>query len=134
MRRWPSATTCSTASAHPLAVVDRDRRQALVLEAAVDEHDRLGELARLVDELAVEARGRGDEAVDLAGAHRLEVLALAVRVVVGVGDQRRVAGRAEAVLDPAHDRREERVREVGSSTPTVNERFVFSPRAIGFGR
>ena len=46
----------------------------------------------LVEQLVVGARGGGHEAVDLAGAHRLEVDALAHRVVVGVGDQRRVAG------------------------------------------
>ena len=34
--------------ARPLAVVDRDRRQALVLEAAVDEDDRLRQPGRLV--------------------------------------------------------------------------------------
>ena len=61
----------------------------------------------------VAPRGRGDEPVDLAGPHRLDVVALALRVVVGVRDQRRVAGRAQPVLDPADDRRKERVLDVG---------------------
>jgi hypothetical protein len=60
----------------------------------------------------VEPRGGGDHAVDLPGQHRLEVVALALAVVVRVGDQRRVAGGLQPVLDPAHDRREQRVREV----------------------
>ena len=56
--------------------------------------------------------GRRDDAVHLPGAHRLRVEQLPLRVVVGVGGERRVAGRHEAVLDPAQDRREERVGQI----------------------
>jgi hypothetical protein len=65
----------------------------------------------------VEPRGGCDEAIDLTRAHRLEVDPLALRGVVGVGDQRGVALVGEALLDPAHDRREERVGEVGDDDP-----------------
>ena len=110
---WPSAARCSTASRAPSrssAVADGS---SAVVEPAVDEHDRQPGRRHLVEQAVVEPRGRGDHAVDLPRAHRLEVVALALGVVVGVGDQRRVAGLLEPVLDPAHDRREQRVGEVG---------------------
>ncbi len=86
---------------HALAVVRGRRGQRVVLDAPVDQHDRGVEPRDLVEQLVVAPGGGGDEAVDLAGAHRLDVVALALRVVVGVGDQRRVARRAEPVVDAA---------------------------------
>ena len=70
-----------------------------------------------VEQLAIQARGGRDEAVDLASAHRLQVAALANRVVVGVDDQRRVAVFGEPILDPAQDGREQGVGDVGDEHP-----------------
>ena len=86
-------TTCSTASLMP--------RRSLTVTAGTEPSSRLRLTstsgvragAELGEQLAVEPRGGGDEAVDLAGAHRLEVAALALGVVVGVDDQRRCSRR-----------------------------------------
>ena len=101
VRDPPVAERDEVLDGHPRAgvVVGGGRGQAAVLHAAVDEHERDAGGRDLVEQLVVGARGGGDEAVDLARAHRLEVDALALRVVVGVGDQRRVAGLAEPVVD-----------------------------------
>ena len=50
-----------------LAIVDGDRWQRAVLEAAVDEHDRRAAGRDLGQQVDVEAGGGGDEAIDLTG-------------------------------------------------------------------
>ena len=80
--------------------------------APVHEHELDARLEQRVVEAVVAARRGGDDPVDLPGPHRLRVEQLALGIVVGVGDQRRVPRRLQAVLDAAQDRREERVREV----------------------
>ncbi len=115
-------------------VVDGHRRNRSVLEAAVDEHEGHCARAHLVEQLAIKARGGRDEAVDLAGAHRLEVAALALGIVVGVDDQRRVAVVGQAILDSTQDGGNSGLVMSGMSTPMVCERLVFSPRAMRLGR
>ena len=95
-------------------VVGYRRRDGGVVGAAVDEHDRHPECADLARErFAVERRGRRDQAVHELRAHCLELAALALRRVVGVPEQDRVALLAEALLDAPHDRRDDRVADVG---------------------
>ena len=103
--------------ADALPVVDRDRGHRAVLEAAVDEHQRGARRGDIREQLAVKPRGGRDDPVDLSCEHCLEVRVLALGVVVGVDDQRRVPRLVEAVLDPAQDRRKQRVGDVGNQHP-----------------
>ena len=85
--------------------------------------------------LDIEARGGGDEAVDLTRQHRLDLAALASGVVVGVDQQRRVARETQSRSSiPRTIGGNSGLVRSGISTPTVNERLVFSPRAIELGR
>ena len=58
-------------------------------------------------------RGADEETVDLAGAQRLDLLGLAVWIGVGVHDDGAEPLLANRVVDPADDRREHRVRQIG---------------------
>ena len=93
----------------PVVVAD-DGRSAVLVEA-VEQHERRGPVE--LEEVILERRGRGDPAVDLAQSQRVHDGSRALRVVVGVGDQRGEAGRQQRVLDSAHHRREQRIGEVG---------------------
>ncbi len=113
MRVWPCLLDVIHREPDSLAVVDRDRRQRAVLEAAIDEHDRRPAGRRLTEQIDVEAGGGRDQPIDLAVAQGLHMPALTVGVIVGIDRQQGVAGLVEPVLDTPHDRREERVGQVG---------------------
>jgi hypothetical protein len=70
-------------------------------------------LGRLVQDVAVQRGRRQHEAVDVPGPHLVEDHPFARCVAVGVADQRDVAVLGEPVLEAAHDRREQRVVQVG---------------------
>ena len=97
----------------PARVVVRDRRRVPRVAAAVHQHHRQSELAAARDEGIAVRYGGENHPVDAAGGQTLERLAGAVGIVVGVGDDRGIAGVAERALDAAQDRRKDRVREVG---------------------
>ena len=113
IRAWPSSTRCSTASSQPRSSAAAEAASASSCAGT----STTGRPASASSSGRLQPRGGGDHSVDLARAHGVEVVALACGVVVGVGDQGRVAGRLEPVLDPAHDRREQRVGEVGDEDP-----------------
>ena len=96
-----------------LDVVDGDQVGAEVGRRAVDGDD----VQRRRQHLAVGVAGgvdrHEDDAGDALGAQRLEDVALARRVLVGVGEQQRVAGRLQHQLDAADHGGEERVLQVG---------------------
>src|SRR5205807_410998 len=68
--------------------------------------------------------GGHDQAVHAPADHVLQDHALALLVVVGVGEDGRVARRPERVLDAADDGREDRVGDVG-------DEHADDPRAVG---
>ena len=86
---------------------------SIAVGAAVDHHHRHALAPQLGEQRVVDQRGGHDQPLDLARAQQLDLGVLALGVVVGVDDQAAVAGRLEDVLDAAHDRREERVGQVG---------------------
>ena len=78
----------------------------------VHQHELDPGLEEGIVESVVAARGRGDDAVHLPRTHRLNVAQLALRVVIGVYGERRVAACLQVVFDATEDRREERIRQV----------------------
>ena len=101
----------------PAPVVDGDGGHRSVLDAAVDQHERRPAGTDVRDQFVVKPCGGGNEPIDLAGVHRLEMTAFAVGVVVRVGDQGRVTVLVQAILYPSQDRREHGVRDVGHQHP-----------------
>jgi hypothetical protein len=101
------------------AIVDRDRRQGGVLQPAVHQDDRQAGRGDIGQQHVIQLRCRRDQAVDAIVGHRLEVVALAFRVVVGVDDQRGVPRGVESVLDSAHHRGKSGFVRSGICTPMV---------------
>ena len=96
----------------PCAVVGDHRRDREVVGPPVDQHHLDLAMVKLVQQRVVDERGGHDQPLDLPGQERGHLCPFPLLVVVGVDDQRAVAGRAEDVFDAADDRREERVGEV----------------------
>src|SRR5690606_15777690 len=84
------AQVCDRELDAPL-VVARDRGQRDVVRAPVDEHGRYALLEQLTDRAVLSPRRPDEQAVDLAGLQGSERRALALWLVVRVGDDRGVA-------------------------------------------
>ena len=98
---------------HARLAVRRDRREGIVLRGAVHQHHGHVGLGRLGEDGAAGDRGRQHEPVHVPGAHLVEDELFLGQVGVGVAEQRDVTAGGEPVLKTAHDRREQRVVEVG---------------------
>ena len=98
-------------------VVDRDRRQAVVVREPVHQHHRQVRPGCLGQHGVVEVRRREDETVHVPRPHLLEDNPLPLAVPVGVAEQRDITGGGEPVLDAPHDRREQRIVQVGDEHP-----------------
>ena len=113
IRRWPSETRCSTASRAPAW-------SSAVAEGRLPSSTRRLTSTSGTPDAAISSSSSWSEravAATKPSTWRARIASrstpLALRVVVGVGDQRRVAGLAEPVVEAADDRREERVLDVG---------------------
>ena len=118
----------------PAPIVGYDREDTLPLERAVDEHERDALFERTEDQAVARRRARDDEPVDLAAPKSLEHLALAFGLAIGVRQESGVARGGQAVLDPPHDRGEERIREIGDHDPDAVRAPSSKPtcQAVGF--
>jgi hypothetical protein len=95
------------------AIVRGDRREPEALFRGVHEDDRQGSVGQPVAVPRAEAARRDHDPVDPAVDEQVEVAGLALRVVVGVAEQDRVAQLAGRVLDGPDELREERVLDIG---------------------
>ena len=109
----PSAGQVRDRHPHAALVVHRHRVQAVVLRHPVHQHHRQARPGRVGEQRVAQVRGGEHHPVHVAGAHLLEHEPLPLAVAVGVADQRDVPGRREPVLQRPHDRREQRVGQVG---------------------
>ncbi len=101
----------------PRVVVSRDRRQRPILAGAVDQDDRDSRLRQL-REIGRRPPGGGEnQTVDAAVEHGAEHSGFLLGVVVRVGQDQRVVGLPQGVLDPPDDGREQRIGEVGQQHP-----------------
>jgi hypothetical protein len=102
---------------HPTGVVRSHRGDLEPVHLPVDQDHPDALLVQRGEQRMVEQCGRHDQALDLSRAQRADLRVLATQVVVGAHDQGAVAGGVQHVLDAAHDRREERVGQVGDHQP-----------------
>ena len=118
---------------HELISEIADSGQPIVLVNRRVEDGALPGVRDLADQLVVQPRGRGDEAVDLAVAHRLVANATRSRSggVVGVGELS-VTLVAEALLDPAHDGGRS-VSQMGMTTPRCRSGWSSARARWGVG-
>jgi hypothetical protein len=97
----------------PGPVVDGEVADPRAGAAGVEEHDRDVPPRQLVDQLGVHLRRHERHATDAPLDEPADIARHAVGVVVGVGEDHLVAVLVGGGLDPLHQLREERVRDVG---------------------
>jgi hypothetical protein len=109
----PERAQVTGGRAHPGRVVAGHEREVRALHLARDEDRRHAGVRQRAHRRAVARRGRDDQALAAARLQLGHRGGLAVEVVVGVGEQAGEPGLPQRLLDPAHDRREHRVGQVG---------------------
>ncbi len=95
------------------SVVGHDRRQAAAGRRRVDEDRRQGSVRQPLALARPDRARRHDQPVDPALDQQVEVRRLALRVLVGVAEEDRVALADRGVLDGLDELREVRVLDVG---------------------
>src|SRR5215203_1184283 len=95
------------------AVVDLDQRDRPRVDVPVEADDREALLDEAGDPIGREHQAVDERAVDLLRAQHAKVVLLALRFALRRAEEHRVPVAQGRLLDPAHERRVERVRDVG---------------------
>ena len=118
MRRWPTRIRCSVSRLRAGDAVADDRVAIDVGQRAIEEHDRE---ARAQERQQGHARAvagrRKQKSLDAVLDEVVDILALEPQVRLAVAEQHAVARLARRRLRAAHDRREERVDDIGDDQP-----------------